>query len=113
MVDYMFNLSLLNPDAIPPKDREVYAARYSSVEAIRASKSWFQAYQRDIEDFNGYDKISVPMLGLAYGPFHDYMRQVLPTEGTDVRVIEVRNSRNYLVEEQPRAVIDAFVDFFG
>lgn len=113
MVDYMFNLSLLNPDAIPPKDREVYAARYSSVEAIRASKSWFQAYRRDIEDFNGYDKISVPMLGLAYGPFHDYMRQVLPTEGTDVRVIEVRNSRNYLVEEQPRAVIDAFVDFFG
>ncbi|HEY9389885.1 MAG TPA: alpha/beta hydrolase [Mycobacteriales bacterium] len=112
MVDFMFNLSLVNPDAIPSRDRDIYAHAYSSPEAIRASKSWFQAYQQDIEDFNSYDKVTVPMLGLAYGPFFEYMQQKLPKQGTDVRVVEVKDSRNYLVEEQPEAVIDAFLDFF-
>lgn len=113
LVDYMFGLSLVHPDAISDADREVYARAYSTVDAIRASKGWFQSYQQDIADFNGYGKIEVPMLGLAYGPFFDYMRQVLPEQGVDVRVAEIKDSRNYLVEEQPEAVIRAFLDFFG
>jgi pimeloyl-ACP methyl ester carboxylesterase len=113
MVDWMFGLSLLNPDAIAEADRDVYAKAYDTPEAIRASQSWFQAYQRDIEDFSGYPKVTVPMLGLAYGGFFDYMSKVLPAQGTDVRVSEVKDSRNYLVEEQPEAVVSAFLDFFG
>ncbi|XVQ14906.1 alpha/beta hydrolase [Spirillospora sp. CA-255316] len=113
MIEFMFRLSLVDPEAITERDREVYARAYSSREAIIASKSWFQAYQQDIEDFNGYGKVTVPMLGLAYGPFFDYMQKVLPEQGTDVRVLEVKDSRNYLVEEQPQAVIDAFFEFFG
>ena len=113
MIEFMFNLSLIDPEAIGEKDRQVYARAYSPREAIISSKSWFQAYQQDIADFNGYDKISVPMLGLAYGPFYEYMKRVLPEQGTDVQVREVKGSRNYLVEEQPQAVIDAFFEFFG
>ncbi|RAY12267.1 alpha/beta hydrolase [Actinomadura craniellae] len=112
IIDYMFGLSLVDPDAITPFDRDVYARAYSPAEAIRASQGWFQAYQQDIEDFLGYDKISVPMLGLAYGPFFDYMKQVLPGQGTDVRMAEIEGTRNYLVEEQPEAVVREFFAFF-
>jgi pimeloyl-ACP methyl ester carboxylesterase len=113
MVDWMFGLSLLNPDAISDRDRDVYAQAYSTPEAIRASQAWFQAYQRDIADFYSYPKVSVPMLGLAYGGFFEYMSKVLPGQGSDVRVQEITDSRNYLVEEQPEAVASALREFFG
>ncbi|MEU0373560.1 alpha/beta hydrolase [Streptomyces sp. NPDC006283] len=113
MVDYMFGLSLVNPDAITSRDRDVYARAYDSPEAIRASQAWFQAYQQDIDDFRGYGKVGVPVLGLAYGGFFEYMQKVLPTQGTDVRVAEIKDTRNYLVEEQPEAVIAEFIEFFG
>lgn len=113
MVDWMFGLSLLNPDAISDTDRNVYARAYSTPEAIRASQAWFQAYQRDIADFYSYPKVSVPMLGLAYGGFFEYMSKMLPAQGTDVRVQEITDSRNYMVEEQPEAVASALREFFG
>ncbi|MFJ8098283.1 alpha/beta fold hydrolase [Streptomyces griseofuscus] len=113
MVDYMLGLSLVNPDAVLPEDREVYARAYDTPEAIRSSQAWFQAYQQDIDDFRGYGKLSVPVLGLAYGGFYDYMRRVLPTCGSDVRVIEVKDTRNYMVEEQPETVAAELTKFFG
>ncbi|MFR9794148.1 alpha/beta fold hydrolase [Streptomyces sp. MB22_4] len=113
MVDYMLGLSLVNPDAVLPEDREVYARAYDSPEAIRSSQAWFQAYQQDIDDFRGYGKLSVPVLGLAYGGFFDYMRRVLPACGSDVRVVEVKDTRNYMVEEQPEAVAAELAGFFG
>jgi pimeloyl-ACP methyl ester carboxylesterase len=113
IIDYMFELSLVHPDAVTSLDRDVYARAYDAPDAYRAAQGWFQSYVEDIEDFNGYGKIQAPMLGLAYGPFFDYMKQVLPDQGVDVRVAEVEGSRNYLVEEQPQAVVDAFFEFFG
>ncbi|GLX49675.1 hydrolase [Streptomyces hygroscopicus subsp. hygroscopicus] len=113
MVDYMLGLSLVNPDAVLPEDREVYARAYDSPEAIRSSQAWFQAYQQDIDDFRGYGKLSVPVLGLAYGGFFDYMRRVLPACGSDVRVVEVKDTRNYMVEEQPETVAAELAQFFG
>ncbi|GAA0485568.1 alpha/beta fold hydrolase [Streptomyces stramineus] len=113
LIDYMFGLSLVNPEAITSYDRDVYARAYSSPEAIRASQSWFQAYQQDIEDFKSYGKVSAPMLGLAYGTFFEYMEKVLPTQGTDVRMAEIKETRNYLVEEQPEAVARELLAFFG
>ncbi|TXJ79194.1 alpha/beta hydrolase [Streptomyces lavendulae] len=113
MVDYMLGLSLVNPDAVLPQDRDVYAQAYDTPEAIRASQAWFQAYQQDIDDFRGYGKLSVPVLGLAYGGFYDYMNRVLPTCGSDVRVVEVKNTRNYMVEEQPETVAAELTAFFG
>jgi pimeloyl-ACP methyl ester carboxylesterase len=113
MIDYMFDLSLVNPDAVTDRDRDIYARAYSAPEAIRASQGWFQAYQQDIADFNGYEKIDVPTLGLAYGPFFDYMKRVLPARGTNVQVREITGSRNYMAEEQPEAVVRAILDFSG
>lgn len=113
MIDYMFKLSLVNPEAITDRDRDIYAAAYSTPEAIRACSGWFQTYQQDIADFYSYGRIPVPMLGLAYGVFFEYMQRVLPEHGTDVRVLEIKGSRNYLVEENPEAVTSALVEFFG
>lgn len=112
MIDYMFGLSLVNPEAITDFDRAVYATAYDSPGAVRACQGWFQAYLEDIDDLRSYGKVSVPMLGLAYGPFFDYMKQVLPDQGVDVQLGEITDSRNYLVEEQPGAVTEALTTFF-
>lgn len=112
LIDYMFGISLVNPGAISDFDREVYARAYNAPGAIRAATGWFQTYQQDIEDFNSYGKVIAPMLGLAYGGFFEYMEKALPEQGTDVRVAEIKGTRNYLVEEQPEAVVEAFFDFF-
>jgi pimeloyl-ACP methyl ester carboxylesterase len=113
MVDYMFELSLTDPDAVTDFDREVYAHAYDSADAIRASQAWFQAYQQDVADFYTYPKITVPVLGLAYGGFYAYMNEVLPAQGVDVRVVEVADTRNYLVEEQPEAVAAELIAHFS
>ncbi|QKW06582.1 alpha/beta hydrolase [Streptomyces sp. NA04227] len=113
MTDFMFDLSLLNPGAVGEFDRRVYAEAYSSPAAVRASSGWFKTYQQDIADFASYEKIRVPVLGLAYGGFYAYMSEVLPRHGVDVRVAEITDSRNYLVEEQPEQVTHHLLEFLG
>ncbi|GAA3828789.1 alpha/beta fold hydrolase [Streptomyces phyllanthi] len=113
IIDYMFGISLVNPDAITDFDRRVYAQAYDAPGAIRACTGWFQTYQQDIADFASYPRVTVEMLGLAYGPFFAYMEKALTASGTNVRVAEIKGSRNYLVEEQPEAVLAAFADFFN
>jgi pimeloyl-ACP methyl ester carboxylesterase len=60
-----------------------------------------------------YGKVTAPMLGLADPLFFGFFQQVLPAEGTDVRVAKVDSTGHYLVEEQPQAVIEALTGFFG
>ena len=64
-------------------------------------------------DLASYGKVTAPMLGLAEPLFFGFFQQLLPAEGTDVRVVEVKNSGHFLVEEQPEAVIEALTGFFG
>ncbi len=113
LIDAIFDLLLLNKAAVSDGDRAIYAKAYSSPDAIRASNGWFQAFGQDIADLASYGKVTAPMLGLADPSFFAFFQQLLPAEGTDVRVVEVANSGHFIVEEQPEAVTQALTDFFG
>lgn len=113
LVNSIFNYLLVNPDAIDEESRAIYAANYSYPAAIQGGNAWYQAFNTDIADMNSYGKVTAPMLGLAAGFFFDLMQAVLPTEGTNVQVVQIANAGHYFVEEQPAAVIQQFLEFFS
>jgi pimeloyl-ACP methyl ester carboxylesterase len=113
LIDSIFDDLLVNKAAVSDGDRAIYARAYSYPDAIRASNGWFQAFGQDINDLASYGKITAPMLGVADPLFFGFFQQVLPAEGTDVSVIEVKNTGHFLVEEQPQAIIAALTEFFG
>ncbi|MDX6392537.1 MAG: hypothetical protein QOJ73_3600 [Streptosporangiaceae bacterium] len=113
LIDAILDDLLVNKAAISDGDRAIYAQAYSYPDAIRASNGWFQTFGQDIADLASYGKITAPMLGLADPLFFGFFQQVLPAEGTDVSVVEVKDTGHFLVEEQPQAVIDALTGFFG
>lgn len=112
LIDWMFDNSLFDLSAIGRRDRAIYAREYDHPAAIRGSNGWFQAWHQDVVDHKEYGPVTVPMLGLASFLTFDTLNEVMPTRGTDVRVELVEGAGHYLVEEQPAAVIDAFIRFF-
>ncbi|MFD8499535.1 alpha/beta fold hydrolase [Amycolatopsis sp. NPDC059657] len=113
LIDYFFDLLLVNPAAISEATRAIYAHAYAKPDAIRAGNAWYQAFNQDIEDQKAYPKVTKPMLGLAAEASFEFFQYVLSTKGTDVRVSKVERSGHFLAEEQPETVIRAFTEFFG
>jgi len=112
LVDYLCELLLVDQTAIGTRDREVYAAAYSTSKAIRAGNAWYQTLHQDIEDQKAYGTITVPMLGIA-SLASPYLAQTLMSKGSDVRIVDVPTSGHFLPEEQPAAVIEALTTLIG
>lgn len=112
LVNWIFNYLLVNPNAIDNQSRAIYAANYSYPDAIRGGNGWYQAFNTDIADMNSYGKVTKPMLGLAAGFFFELMQAILPTQGTNVQVVQIDNAGHYFIEEQPEATIQQLLDFF-
>jgi pimeloyl-ACP methyl ester carboxylesterase len=112
LVDWLYGKSLVDQDAIGPRDRAIYARAYDTPEAIRATNSWYQAFHQDIADMNGYGKVTAPILGLGCPINVERLRRVLPEQGTDVRVERVDDSSHWIPEEQPELVSKLLLEFF-
>jgi pimeloyl-ACP methyl ester carboxylesterase len=112
LVDWLFNRQAENPASIDERSRQVYAHAYATPNAIRAGNGWYQAFNRDIQDQQDYQRLRTPMLVLG-GDHSNYrlLRDLMPAKGTDVTVVEVIDCGHYLPEEQPQAVIDALLAF--
>lgn len=113
LADWMFDHLAAHPDAIDDRARDVFAAAYAEPDAIRAGNGWYQTWPRDIEDGKGYGKVAAPMLGLASPPSYYRMADVLPTQGTDVRVSKVDDTGHFIPEEQPEVTISALTAHIG
>jgi pimeloyl-ACP methyl ester carboxylesterase len=113
LVDWLYGNSLVDQDAIGPRDRAIYARAYDSPDAIRATNGWYQAFHQDIADLKTYDKVAAPMLGIACPINHDRLLRVLPEQGLDVRVVRVEDSSHWIPEEQPELVATLLAEFFA
>ncbi|MEV8536630.1 alpha/beta hydrolase [Streptomyces sp. NPDC051211] len=113
LADWLFENSLVDPASIGPADRAVYARAYDSPEAIRATNRWYQNFHQDIEDMKSYDKIGVPVLGIASPASIDQFEQVLPTLAADVQVVKAEKSLHWIPEEQPELVARSLAEFFA
>lgn len=105
LVDHLCGLWLVDQDAVTGRDRDIYARAYDTPEAIRAGNGWYQAFGQDIEDDRTYAPVAAPLLALANPAQYDYLRNLLPAKGKDVRVIRLADTGHYIVEEQPDAVL--------
>ncbi|HET9138765.1 alpha/beta hydrolase [Actinophytocola sp.] len=112
LVDWLYGKSLVDQDAIGPRDRAIYARAYDTPEAIRATNGWYQAFHQDIADMNGYGKVTAPILGLGCPINVERLQRVLPEQGTDVRVVRVDDSSHWIPEEQPELVSKLLLEFF-
>ncbi|MGV9312231.1 alpha/beta fold hydrolase [Streptomyces sp. NPDC003691] len=116
LVDWLADYMTVDSGAIDDFSRRVYARAYDTPDAIRAGNGWYQTFNRDIEDEAKYPPVEAPILALAstlHQGHADYLRELVPTKGTDVTVTEIAGSGHYLPEEQPQAVIDALTAFLG
>jgi pimeloyl-ACP methyl ester carboxylesterase len=112
LVDYLCELLLVDQSAIGERDRAIYAAAYSTPDAIRAGNAWYQSLYQDIEDQKAYGTITAPMLGIA-SLASPYLEPTLRSKGSDVRVVDVPTSGHFLPEEQPDAVVEAISDLLS
>jgi pimeloyl-ACP methyl ester carboxylesterase len=100
--------------SVPETDRRLYAKAYAQPGAMRAGFEYFRAFERDAEDFAllARARLSMPMLVLsgekAGGPFLIEQAKLV---GSDVTGRIIPGVGHWLMEEAPRAVIRALVEF--
>lgn len=113
VVDYIFDTHLADRSRLDERDRRIFARAYDSVDAVRAGDGWFQAFDQDVADFKTYDKVTVPLLGLASGTNFAAMQDIWSLQGNDVRMVEIDDTGHFLPIEQPEAVAGCLTDFLG
>ncbi len=111
LIDYLCELILVDQDTVTDRDRDIYARAYNTPEAIRAGNGWYQAFAQDIVDDGTYAPVGMPLLALAAAGNYEYLRGLLPTKAVNSEVRLIENSGHYLVEEQPKVVLDHLVPF--
>ena len=100
--------------SVPEADRRLYARAYAQPGAMRAGFEYFRNLERDAEDFArmGQTRLAMPLLVLsgekAGGTFLIEQAKMV---ASDVRGQVVKGSGHWLMEEAPKVVIAALVDF--
>ena len=113
LIDYFVNRSAVRRDTITDRDRAIYAEAYDAPDAIRASNGWYQAFSQDIEDQRGYDKVTVPVLGLLSAPVYERTGAIINTQAADVQLRSVADCGHFLADEQPDVVVAEIEQFLG
>ena len=67
---------------------------------------------QDIIDAKHYGQIATPVLALAGERNYPYLRELLPTQASDVRVVKINSSSHYVPEDQPEAVVRELLGLF-
>jgi pimeloyl-ACP methyl ester carboxylesterase len=100
--------------SVPEVDRRVYARAYAQPGAMRAGFEYFRNLERDAEDFArlGRTRLAMPvsvMSGEKSGG--TFLIDQVKLVGTDVRGQVIAGSGHWLMEEAPKTVIPALLDF--
>ena len=98
--------------SIGPRDRAIYAAAYSSPDAIRAGDAWYQTFPQDVVDSKTYKKLEMPVLGLG-STGYGWLKAAVTPKATNFRLVKVENSGHFMQEEQPEFVAKTLVEFFN
>lgn len=109
--DWMLNYLTLDPASIPASDRAVYAAAYSTPDAVRAGNGWYQTFMQDVIDVKTYPKLAMPVLGLGSTGYYWLQASVTP-KVNDFQLVKVENSGHFMAEEQPAFVAESLRKFF-
>lgn len=114
LIDWLCGHMLADQSSIEEEARRIYAHAYDSPDAIRAGNGWYRTMRQDVANLATYGPVTTPILTLAGESSYPALREQMgPDKGTDIQVVEVKDSGHYLPEERPDAVIEALIGFFG
>ena len=100
--------------SVPEADRRIYAKTYAQPGAMRAGFEYFRNFERDAADFArlGQTKLTMPMLVLAGEKAGGtFLIEQAKLVASDVRGQVIAGSGHWLMEEAPKTVIPALIDF--
>lgn len=110
--DWFFDYLSVHRTSISQFDRDVYAAAYANDGAVRAGNAWFQALDRDVADYESYDLVDLPVLGLG-GATHGLMAALLPQKAKRLTMVKVPNSGHFPTNENPDFVLEQIERFLA
>lgn len=100
--------------SLPVADREAYVAAYSRPGRMRAGWAYFAAWPDTARDFAqlAQTKLTMPVLSIAGEKASAaILSPQMKLVATDVKVIELRDTGHWLMEERPKETMDALVAF--
>lgn len=101
----------INKNSISEFDRQVYAKAYETKEAIRASNAWYQTFPEDIQDIKQMKAIEAKTLALGSANALPMLKRSLPNYIKKLQLKEIKNSRHFILEEQPVEVANLISEF--
>lgn len=107
--EWFFTYLMKDESVLTPLDRSVYRNAYNSADAIRAGNAWYQAFPQDIADEKAYQKLTMPVLGLA-GPGYNWLNYSLSAKATNSSTIHM-DSGHFVQEEAPVETTKLMLDF--
>jgi pimeloyl-ACP methyl ester carboxylesterase len=102
--------------SVPEADRRLYAKAYAQPGAMRAGFEYFRNFERDAEDFArlGQTRLAMPVSVLSGEKSGGtFLIDQVKLVATDVRGQVIAGSGHWLMEEAPKTVIPALLDFLG
>jgi len=116
-LDRFYNELSADPKHVGEATRAHYAALYSRPHAIHNAFAQFAAFRQDAVDnqkFVAEGKLAMPVLAIGgEKSFGQGFANEIAFAATDVRALSIRDSGHWLMEEQPRATMDAIMAFIA
>jgi pimeloyl-ACP methyl ester carboxylesterase len=102
--------------SLPESDRAFYAAAYARPERMRAGWAYFVSFMQAANDFAELSKTKLPMPVLAIGGEKangELLGQQIKIVATDTRIVVLKNTGHWVLEESPKETTDALVSFLS
>jgi pimeloyl-ACP methyl ester carboxylesterase len=113
--EYFWNdLAADKTHSIPEPDRKAYTAAYSRPGRMKAAWAYFAAWPQTAKDFAqlSQTKLTMPVLSIGGDKsLGEALAQQMKLVATDVKVIVIKNSGHWILEEHPKETTDALVSF--
>src|SRR6266568_4922367 len=100
--------------SIPEADRQAYAAAYARPGRMRAGWAYFVSFQKAARDFAllAKTKLTMPVLTIGGDKANgEALGEQAKLVADDFRVVIIKNSGHWLMEEQPAQTTEALLDF--
>lgn len=110
LINYLFNNLIVDKQSITDFDKNIYTSAYNSIEAIRASNAWYQAFPQDIEDQKAYDKLYMPVIGIG-GSGYQMLQMSLTNTAVNLQLKKIEESGHFILYEKPNDVAEYIIEF--
>jgi pimeloyl-ACP methyl ester carboxylesterase len=113
--EYFWNdLAADKTHSIPEPDRKAYTVAYARLGRMKAAWTYFAAWPQTAKDFEQFSQTKLTMPVLSIGgdkSLGEALGQQMKLVATDVKVIVIKNSGHWILEEHPKETTDALVGF--